>query len=73
MKKRFIVHIKFIYKLLSYNDHLGIMVNIVCEECVYTGDKAEFEEHGAYCKECLTEHAMCPKCGAPYHSASFSD
>jgi hypothetical protein len=39
----------------------------------YTGDKAEFEEHGAYCKECLSEHAMCPKCGAPYHSASFSD
>ena len=49
------------------------MVNIICEECVYTGDKAEFEEHGAYCKECLSEHAMCPKCGAPYHSASFSD
>ena len=49
------------------------MVNIICEECLYTGDKDEFEEHGSYCKECLSEHAMCPKCRAPYHSASFSD
>ena len=72
IKKRFILGQKFIYNLLSYNDHLGIMVNIVCKECVCAGNKAGFEEHGAYCKECLSEHAVCPKCGTPYHSASRS-
>lgn len=49
------------------------MVNLLCEECCHEGDKTEFEEHASYCKECLTEHAKCPKCGAPYHSATITE
>jgi hypothetical protein len=49
------------------------MVDLVCEECYYKGDKSEFEKHKSYCKECLDEHAMCPKCGAPYHSVTISE
>jgi hypothetical protein len=47
------------------------MINLMCEECYYKGDKTEFEEHRSYCKECVSEHAMCPMCGAPYHSATI--
>ncbi len=49
------------------------MVDLVCEECFYKGDKVEFEEHKNYTvKNALMEHAMCPKCGAPYHSVTIS-
>jgi len=49
------------------------MVELVCEICYYKGDKIEFEASNDYCKECLCDHAMCPKCGAPYHSATITD
>jgi hypothetical protein len=50
-----------------------IMVDLMCEECYYKGDKNEFQLHRSYCKECLCEHAKCPKCGAPYHSATITE
>jgi hypothetical protein len=46
---------------------------IVCEECLYAGEKKEFEEHSEYCKECLYDHAMCPKCKTAYHSALITE
>ena len=49
------------------------MVELVCEICYYKGDKTEFEASNDYCKECLCDHAMCPKCRAPYHSATITD
>ena len=49
------------------------MVELVCEICYYKGDKTEFEASNDYCKECLGDHAMCPKCEAPYHSATITD
>jgi hypothetical protein len=42
-----------------------ITVDLVCESCYYKGDRTEFEESSDYCRECLSEHAMCPKCRAP--------
>ncbi len=57
----------------SYHNLFIIMVDLVCEECYYKGDKVEFEAHKSYCKECLDEHSMCPKCGAPYHSVTISE
>ncbi len=38
------------------------MVNAICEECFYKGDKTEFEYKSDYCKECVCDHAMCRKC-----------
>ena len=55
----------------GYHKLFIIMVDLLCEECYYKGDKIEFEKHKSYCKECLDEHAMCPKCGAPYHSVTI--
>ncbi len=49
------------------------MGDLICEGCYYKGEKNEFEEHASYCKECLIEHAMCPKCGTPYHSATITE
>ncbi|MGN6628995.1 MAG: hypothetical protein ACTHKJ_03865 [Candidatus Nitrosocosmicus sp.] len=49
------------------------MVDLVCEECYYKADKKEFEKNKAYCKECLDEHAMCPKCRAPDHSVTITE
>jgi hypothetical protein len=49
------------------------MVDLMCEECYYKGAKNEFQLHRSYCKECLCEHAKCPKCGAPYHSATITE
>ena len=49
------------------------MVELVCEICYYKGDKTEFEASSEYCKECLSDHSMCPKCCAPYHSATITD
>ena len=60
-------------KLLSYDYVVITMVELVCEICYYKGDKTEFEASSEYCKECLSDHSMCPKCGAPYHSATITD
>ncbi|TVP40169.1 hypothetical protein NARC_90075 [Candidatus Nitrosocosmicus arcticus] len=49
------------------------MVELVGEKCYYKGDKTEFEASSDHCKECLDDHAMCPKCVEPYHSASITD
>jgi len=60
--------------LLSCDNFLLIsMVELVCENCYYKGDKIKFEASSDYCKECLSDHGMCPKCGAPYHSATITD
>ena len=49
------------------------MVMAVCEECFYKGEKKEFEENSDYCKECVCDHAMCPKCNTAYHSPSITE
>ncbi|MBA3750354.1 MAG: hypothetical protein H0X03_05585 [Nitrosopumilus sp.] len=49
------------------------MVKVICEECFYTGEKTEFEENSDYCKECVGEHAMCPKCNTAYHTALITE
>jgi hypothetical protein len=67
------MRIKIINKLLSYDCLIIIMVDLMCEECYYKGNKTQSEEHNFYCEECFDEHAMCPKCGAPYHSATITE
>ncbi len=49
------------------------MVNLICEECFYNGYKTEFVKNSDYCKECICDHAMCPKCKAAYHSATITE
>ena len=49
------------------------MVYAVCEECFYKGYKTEFEDHSDYCKECVCDHAMCPRCKAAYHTALITE
>ena len=47
------------------------MVKTICEECLYTGFKKEFEENSNYCKECVCDHAMCPRCNKAYHTVTI--
>jgi hypothetical protein len=49
------------------------MVYAVCEECFYKGYKTEFEEHSDYCKECVCDHAMCPRCKSAYHTPLITE
>jgi hypothetical protein len=49
------------------------MVYAVCEECFYKGYKTEFEAHSDYCKECVCDHAMCPRCKSAYHTALITE
>lgn len=49
------------------------MIDLICEECYYEGNKTEFEKNKSYCKDCLDDHVMCPKCGVAYHSATITD
>ncbi len=49
------------------------MERLVCENCFYKGDRIEFERSSDYCKECVCDHAMCPKCKTAYHSAVITE
>jgi hypothetical protein len=49
------------------------MVYAICEECFYKGYKTEFEDHSDYCKECVCDHAMCPRCKSAYHTALITE
>ncbi len=49
------------------------MVYAICEECFYKGYKTEFEDHSDYCKECVCDHAMCPRCKSAYHTAFITE
>lgn len=46
---------------------------VVCENCFYKGERSEFEKSSDYCKECISDHAMCPKCKTAYHSAVITE
>ncbi len=49
------------------------MAKAICEQCLYAGNKIEFELNSAYCIECVCEHAMCPKCKTAYHTPSITE
>ena len=50
-----------------------IMVKVICEECLYTGKKVEFVKNSDYCKECVCDHPMCPKCKSAYHTVTITE
>ena len=55
---------------MKVDNNMGL---IVCEECLYAGEKKEFREHSHYCKECRYDHGMCPSCKTAYHSALITE
>jgi hypothetical protein len=50
-----------------------IMVKVICEECLYTGKKVEFVRNSDFCKDCVCDHPMCPKCKSAYHTVAITE
>jgi len=67
----FIILVKISFMIIKACYLFMIMVMIVCEECLYTGEKAEFLKNSKFCKECICDHSMCPNCKSAYHTVTI--